>query len=99
MTMSAPSSTSSATSRNASMTVAHVFAQTDVGDCNKLWAFCLDGAERFLHHTALRVSAAGLLIFRFWNPKEQNGLKTEILSAPCFVNNLLPRKLKNTRHT
>ena len=59
---------------HAAMSVAHVFAKTDIGDDDQVRTFFLDRAHRLLHDTVFRVSPARLLIFFFWNTEEQHRL-------------------------
>src|SRR5438132_519929 len=80
------------------VTVTHVFAQTDVGNCDKLGTFVFDRTERLLHDTIFGISAARLLIFFLRNSENKHGLQSELLRALCFVDNLANGKLKDTRH-
>ena len=85
-------------SRHAAMAVAHVFAETDIGDHDQLRTFRFDRADRFLNDSVLRVGAARLLIFFCWNTEEQHGLKPEIAGALRFVGYFFRRELENARH-
>ena len=59
------------------MSVAHVFAKTNIGDDDQLRTFLFDRADRFLNDSVFRVSPARLLIFCRGNTEEQHRLKSE----------------------
>ena len=75
--------------RNAAMAMAHVFAQANIGDCDQLRTFRLNGSESFLNDSIFRVSAAGVFVLVFWNPEKQDRLEPEILSTARFIGYLL----------
>ena len=70
------------------MTVAHVFAETHIGQHDYLRTFFLDCAQALLHDTIVRVSAAGLFIFLFRNSEQEEGLQPEIARTLRFIDNL-----------
>ena len=80
------------------VTVAHVFAKTDIRDRDKLGTFLFDGAQRFLNDAVLRVSPACLFVFLVRNSEKQNGLKSNILCLVRLIDHFIDRELKNARH-
>ena len=84
--------------RDTAVTVAHVFAQAHIGDGNEVWAFRLNGSQRFLNNTCFHIRAAGLFVFVLRNPEKQDSLQPEILSALRFIDNFLQGELENPWH-
>jgi hypothetical protein len=80
------------------VTVTHVLAQTDVGNCDKLGTFFFDRTERLLHDTIFSISAARLLVFFPRNSENKHGLQSELLRALRFIDNFANGKLKDARH-
>jgi len=85
-------------SRDAAMTVTHVFAQTNVGDRDDFRTFSLDRAQCFLHDAVFRVSPTSLFIFFFRDSEKQDGLQPHVPSALRFIDDPLHRQLKNAWH-
>src|SRR5207247_5412598 len=84
--------------RNATMAMAHVFAEADVSDREQLRTFRLDRSQRLLNDPVFRVSAAGLLIFMLRNSEKQDSLQPEVLNATRFIGNVFHGQLKDSRH-
>src|SRR5437763_17136340 len=84
--------------RHAAMSVAHVFAKTNVSDRDDLGTFLFDCAQRFLNDTVLGKSAARLFVLFLGNSKKKNGLKTSILRLLRLIDNFIDSELKNARH-
>jgi hypothetical protein len=84
--------------RDAAMSVAHVFAKTNIGDRDEVWTFLLNCAQSFLDDAVFRVGAARLFGFLFRNSKKQDRLKSGILRFLRFIDHFLDRDLKNTGH-
>jgi len=85
-------------SRDAAMSVAHVFAKTNIGDRDHFRTFFLNCAQRFLHNAVFGISAASLLVLFFRNPKKENGLEPGVLRLSSLIDNFAKRELKNARH-
>ena len=73
--------------RHAAMSVAHVFAETNIGDDDQLRAFRFDGADRFLNHSVFVVGRARSLILGRGNTEKQHGLKPEITGTLGLLGN------------
>ena len=83
---------------HATMAMAHVFAQANVGHDNELAAARFDRADGFLDDAVFGVGATGLFVFLPRNSKEQDRLKPQVLGAFCFVRDFAGRELKNAGH-
>ena len=74
---------------DAAVAVAHVFAQTDIGDGDEVWAFRFNRSQHFLNDPVFCVGAACLSVFFFRNTEKQHRLQPKILSALDFIDNFL----------
>src|SRR5437868_12913296 len=66
---------------HAAMTVAGIFAQTNIGNYRQIRRALFDLADRILHHAILGIRASGLFVLRLWNSKEQHGLHSRLVGA------------------
>jgi hypothetical protein len=55
---------------DAAMAVAHVFAQANIRQHQKVRQMFFEQAHRLLHDAAARISAGSLFILGLWNPKQ-----------------------------
>src|SRR5947209_362401 len=82
----------------AAMSVAHVFAKTNVSDRDDFGAFRFNCAQGFLNHAVFGVSATRLFVFLPGNTKKENRLETGVLRLPRLIDNFIDGELKNARH-
>lgn len=80
------------------MTVAHVFAKTDIGDDEERWQFLFQQTHGLLHDAVASVSAGGFVIFFTGNTKKQNRRHTQRVGAAGFAQQFIGRKLEDAGH-
>src|SRR4051812_11044546 len=84
--------------RNTAMAVAHVFAQTNVGDDHEFGALSFDGAHSLLNDAVVIVSGGGALILFLRYAKKYDCLKSKRVGGCGFIGYFNGRKLEDTRH-
>ena len=82
----------------ATMSMAHVLTQADIGNCNQIGTPRLNGSDRFLNDSVVRVGAARRFVFLFGNPEKENRLQSQVLRRTRLVGNFLYGQLKDSRH-
>ena len=80
------------------MTVIGVFAQTDVGDDQKLGNFLFDRADRLLHITVIRVGLGAEAIFVVGKTEKNNRGNTERVDFVTFRYGAVNGELRNAGH-
>ena len=81
------------------MSVAHVFAETNIRHDDEARTLRLDRSHCLLHDAILGVRSAGRLVFLARNSEKQNSLQSQFVGPLGFVRYLVRRPLENSRHT
>src|SRR5213080_956575 len=84
---------------HAAMTVAGVFAQTNIGNYRQIWCALFDLADPILDHAIRSICAAGLFILRLRNSKEKHRLHSRFVGALRDRGDFLAAVLVNAGHT
>ena len=81
------------------MTVAGIFAQTNISNYRQIRRVFFDLANRILGDAILGMRAAGLFVFRLRNSKEKHRLPSRFVRAARDRGDFLAAILLNTGHT
>jgi len=84
---------------HAAMTVAGIFAQTNIGNYRQIRCALFDLADRILDHALLGIRASGLFILRLWNSKKQHRLHSGFVGALRDGGDFLAAVLVDAGHT
>src|SRR5437868_2118028 len=84
--------------RHTAMSVAHVFAKTNISDRDDFGTFLFYRAQGFLNHAVFGVSAARFFVFLLGNTKKENSLETSVLRLARLIDNFVNGELENARH-
>ena len=80
------------------MTVAHVFAQADIGHDEQSGQFAFQLAHRTLHNAVFGVGTAGTLVLLWRDTKQDHRRDTGLVRCRRLTHNLIDRQLKHPRH-
>ena len=83
----------------AAMTVAGIFAQTNIGNYRQIRRALFDLPDRILDHAILGIRASGLFVFRLRNSKEKHRLHSRFVCALRDRSDFLAAVLVNAGHT
>lgn len=83
----------------AAMTVAGVFAQTNISNYSQIRRALFDLPNRILDHAILAIGATGLFVFRLRNSKEKHRLHSRFVRALRDRGDFLAAVLVNAGHT
>src|ERR1700730_17802636 len=83
----------------AAMTVAGIFAQTNIGNYRQIRRALFDLPNRILDHAILGIRATGLFVFRLRNSKEKHRLHSRFVCALRDRSDFLAAVLVNAGHT
>ncbi len=84
---------------HAAMTVAGVFAQTNISNYRQVRRALFDLPNRILDHTILGIGATGLFVFRLRNSKEKHRLHSRFVGALRDRGDFFAAVLVNPGHT
>ena len=83
----------------AAMTVAGIFAQTNISNYSQIRRALFDLPNRILDHTILAIGATGLFVLRLRNSKEKHRLHSRFVGALRDRSDFLAAVLVNAGHT
>jgi hypothetical protein len=86
------------TPSHATMAVAGILAKANVGNHSQIRRVLFYLSDRVLNDAIFGVSPAGLLILRFRNPKEKDGLHPRFIGALCDGRDFFPGILADPGH-
>lgn len=84
---------------HAAMTVAGIFAQTNISNDRQIRCAFFDFPNRILDHAILGIGATGLFILRLWNSKKKHRLHSRFVGALRDRGDFLAAVLVNAGHT